>query len=495
VYILLIILFLLLLASSLWLPLHDIDLWWHIPIGRWIIENREVPTKDLWNAYSEESSFRAYSWSVEVLFAFFEQSFGLAGLMFLKVLLSIILAASLAYCFSKVCKNFVFGLGLTAINIAALTSLFGLRPQCLSWICFTFILSISERIKNQNKANLKELASLFFISMIWANAHITVIFGVACSALWIVSKKNVKLAVTVALACLFGSFITPYLGGEWLTLAGKSNHPFSHTYIKEFQPATLYNVSAAILLLLGILLGFFIHFKPKTLSYSQLFLGIVFGLAAFTIQKFLPYAVIIISMLIASTWAKYSEEQKAFSNLGEGLHLLIKKIKMMPKSLAAIFCVLIAICIVSNAKEPLAQNLSLSLVPKTAVDFIVDNNLPKPLLHGFNEGGYLLYRFSDKAGIPKDKVIIDGRTNVNNSEVVKEFLAAQYAQPKWSKLFERVKPETVIWESNLPLSTILKEKPEWCRVFPTKKANRWSVFVKKGAWLKIKHKLVNAECS
>lgn len=494
-YILLISLFILLLASSLWLPLHDIDLWWHIPIGRWIIENGSVPRKDLWNAYSDGSPFRAYSWSVEVLFAYFEQSFGLAGLLALKVVLSILLTGSLAYCFSKVSKDFVLGLGLTAINIAALTSLFGLRPQCISWICFAFCLSIANQIRIQNKANPKDLIALFLISTIWANVHITVVFAIACAVAWQkFSKENIILIISIACICIFGSFLTPYLGGEWLTLAGKSNHPFSHTYIKEFQPATLYNISAAITLLLGIFLAFLVHFKPKALSILQILLGIVFGLAAFTIQKFLPYAVILISMLIASIWANYSEEKEAFSNLGEGLHLLIDKIKKMPKLVATFLCIIFSFAIVANAKEPLSASLSKTLVPKQAVDFIVDNNLPRPLLHGFNEGGYLLYRFSDKGGIPKEKVIIDGRTNVNNPEVVKEFLAAQYAQASWEKLFDRVQPQTVIWETAMPLSTILNEKPEWCRVFPAKKANRWSVFVKKDVWLQIKHRLVDSEC-
>ena len=50
-------------------PLVDPDLWWHITAGRWMIAHGEVPTVDYWNMFGVGKPWRAYSWSVEVIFA------------------------------------------------------------------------------------------------------------------------------------------------------------------------------------------------------------------------------------------------------------------------------------------------------------------------------------------------------------------------------------------------------------------------------------------
>ncbi|MCB0321329.1 MAG: hypothetical protein KDD60_10430, partial [Bdellovibrionales bacterium] len=46
-------------------PVLDPDLWWHIAIGRWILEHGTIPVTEHWNFFALGKPFRAYSWSFE----------------------------------------------------------------------------------------------------------------------------------------------------------------------------------------------------------------------------------------------------------------------------------------------------------------------------------------------------------------------------------------------------------------------------------------------
>jgi hypothetical protein len=499
VYILLISLSLLGLAAYLWLPLSDPDLWWHITIGRWIVSERQVPNVDLWNQFSGEAPFRAYSWSSEVLLAVVDQQFGLFGLMMLKICLSVFLVVCLAYCLIKIADDLIFGLGILGILIAGLSPYFGLRPQSLSWVLFALALYLGQNIWREQKITWKQYFGILLLFSIWANTHITGALGMLCLGAWVLQsgekKCNWKLSLIVLSAAFIGSLLTPYFGGEWATLAGKSNHPFAHTYIREFQPATLYHVSANILVLLGVLFFLFSHYKPKSTPILHIVLTSTFCIAGFAIQKFLPYALILVSILLCSIWRSHSRDRGAFANIGNGLHLLFDYVRAMPKPLAAVFCLILLPTIFINARESLLSPIDTNRVPVFAVDFIQNNDLPRPLLHGFNEGGYLLYKTSNKSGIPSEKVVIDGRTNINNPEIVQEFLAALYAKPNWDSIFKRLEPQTILWENGFPLSTLLDESQQWCKVFPAEKNSHWSVYLHRKAWLPIKHRLRSLNCT
>jgi hypothetical protein len=107
-----------------------------------------------------------------------------------------------------------------------------------------------------------------------------------------------------------------------------------------------------------------------------------------------------------------------------------------------------------------------SRVPVDAMDLIVKQGLDLPVLHGFGNGGYVMYRLSDSKGNLQHKVVIDGRTNVVPPELWKKFMAAYLGQENWREYFEYFaeKPQTVLWKSESPLLAILLASKEWCLV-------------------------------
>jgi hypothetical protein len=131
-----------------------------------------------------------------------------------------------------------------------------------------------------------------------------------------------------------------------------------------------------------------------------------------------------------------------------------------------------------------------------AVDFIESKKLGFPVLNEFDEGGYLIYRFSDPAtGNPKHKVPIDGRTNVNSPEIWNLFVASHAGKPNWRDYIDKVKPETILWSREGALSALLELSPEWCNVFSSGTETKgFTVFVKRDAFERQRDGMESPDC-
>lgn len=479
-----------LLAISICGPVGDPDLWWHIVVGKWILARAEVPHLDQWNEFAAGTPWRAYSWLNEIVFAWVDASFGVMGLLLLKLLLSFLFVLTLLLTASRIARNAALGLLLGAASAIACYAHFGLRPQVVSWICFALCLFLSEKALREGFT--KGVAvTLAFVMLLWANSHISGVFGLFGIVLWTFdftkARSSFLLTSKLLAAALLGTMITPYLGAEWLTMLGKAQHPFAHMYIQEFQPATLYHAGANLVILLFATLLVLIHKNPLLLLPSQLCGAVVLLFAALSVQKFIPFAAIYLALLIARSWSLTREPRKDFGNLGFGIEQLSAFLKRIPL-LLALPTALISLLFVWGLSRPLLKSpLDLQSVARTPLDFIQGNRLPAPILNTFNDGGYILYRFSEADGSPGLRVPLDGRTNINTKEATLGFLSALRVSTDWRSYFELVKPKTVLWENRFPLVSLLLETEEWCHVFPEKSKNinasRWSVFLEKASFL------------
>src|ERR1700687_2152549 len=79
----------------------DLDIWWHLRVGQWIVENNAVPTSDHFALPTANTPWVAYSWLFEVLVYWLFQQFGLLGLIGYRVILSLAIMASLTPSLAK----------------------------------------------------------------------------------------------------------------------------------------------------------------------------------------------------------------------------------------------------------------------------------------------------------------------------------------------------------------------------------------------------------
>jgi hypothetical protein len=459
-------------------PLQDPDLWWHLTVGRWILAHGKVPTEDLWGLFSAGQPWRAYSWSTEVLFALADRAGGMHGLLTLKMLLGVLLAGSLSAVFSLISRNWFLGLLLGVFVTAGCYNHFTLRPQSLVWVWFAFVLLIANTIDTKG-LTWRRGAALAATMMLWANTHLTSALGVVAAAAWVfripetvsaragrhAAVQIVRLPVTLGAIAFLGTLLTPYLGGEWLTLFSKTSHPSEFNAVAEFQPATVMQFPTAFLMLGAMLLVLVWSSSSRPPALGAAFAWVGFILAGLAVVKFIPFALILTGALIARGFAELKAETVSINpklkNLTEGIERLYGALDRVPREGFAFL--LLCIAFVSGFqlwKSPVAYEV----VPESAVDFIEEKGLPFPIANIFGHGGYLIYRFSDERGMPRQRVAIDGRTNLISREYWQDYIAAMRAKRSWEKYFDRIKPGTLLWRDDSPLPSVLIAAGQWCQV-------------------------------
>src|SRR5207245_509987 len=103
----------------------------------------------------------------------------------------------------------------------------------------------------------------------------------------------------------------------------------------------------------------------------------------------------------AHAWQRLEFRRPLLGNLGEGLERLRRLVERIPiEGLTFLF-----LCItIVDVHALWAAPLNGDRVPVEAVDFIVQEKLPRPILNAFTEGGYLMYRLSNSSGDLADPV-------------------------------------------------------------------------------------------
>jgi hypothetical protein len=449
------------LALYVTTPILDPDLWWHIAIGRWIIANHEVPIVEQWNYFGLGKPFTAYSWLFEICVALIYDSTGILGLFVTKIVLALILAFTLCLLMSRLAGDYFIGLLLGSLSFISCYNHFTLRPQSITWVLFAILLLVVNKAFEKDRI-FPEAISVFFILMLWANLHITAIFGLIVILFWYINEKNFGNALLLLLAGFIGTLCTPYLGTEWLILFGKSSHPFIHGNIAEFQPATILQYSTGFLLF-GVFFAFILfHFAPRTLIHLRAVAAAIFCIAGIAVVKFLPLAAILVYALVADMWGRGQQKGILFGNFHEALGRLKNLIFRLPKEGLGFILVCLLIVQIYQIKD---HHISYSIVPVTAVDFMAEKNLPEPWLSTFGYGGYLMAHYSRGRANPEKYVFIDGRTNVTPPEFFKIHNEANAGLENWQQLIKTTQPGSILWRGNNPFVTLLLESGEWCVVF------------------------------
>ncbi len=482
-------------------PIQDPDLWWHIAAGRWILAHGGVPHEDVWGMFSHGQLWRAYSWSCEIVFALADRWWGDHGLLALKLVLSVALAASFSVTYSRLAKDWFLGLLLGIFVTAGCYNHFTLRPQSLVWIWFALLLLVSDQVERHGMNRSRRFA-LVGLMALWANTHLTALLGIVAATAWSFGKGGAPLqpairrSAEVAALTFLGTLITPYFGGEWITFLSKTSHPAAFNVIAEFQPATIMQFPTAFLMLAAMALIFLISGRGRLDSVARLLIWVSFVLAGLAVVKFLPFALILTVAMLARALREVEREgvgdAVGLKNVIEGLRRLRSGSDQIPKEgLAFVFLCLSIVSVYKVWSSPVA----LEVVPKQAVDFIQEQDLPRPIANVFGHGGYLIYRFSDEHGEPLERVAIDGRTNLIAKDYWKKYLAAARAKRNWREYIDAVNPGTILWRDDSPLGTVLLAENHWCLVHESgPQRARVSVWVKQEYFQSRRDELSSVNC-
>ncbi len=459
--------------------LADGDTGWHIRTGEWILQHRMIPTTDLFSFTKPHQAWFAWEWGWDVVFAAVHGFAGLAGVVFLNVLLLGLISALLFRLIRRCSDNDALALLFTLLAVCASMIHWLARPHLVSWV---FVLIFSHLILSAEKGNLRALYWLPLLTLCWTNLHGGFLVGVlllATSAfaegigallkgenVWRNAYQNSRPYLLCAFACLAASLINPY---------GWHLHQHVFTYlrdsklldnIQEFQSINFHHPSSIFfegMLLLGIPAAFWCLSCGKIAAGLSILLWAHLALVS---GRNTP-----IFVLIAAPWAACMTLEYA-RRLGRVCWL--RKTSATVSEICAEF-------------SPLDRLERWHLVSAAAVLFVAfalgshkagfesefnPKNFPMKDVSALDQvkglrvftsdqwGDYLIYRFG-----PSQRVFMDGRSDFYGDELVGIYQHIMSAQYDWESDLKRFGVEAVMLKPDAPLAAVLKESPHWKLLF------------------------------
>ena len=153
----------------------DLDLWWHLGVGNWILQHHAFPRTGILSQTAAGRPWMAYSWGYEVLLSLVYKCFGLLGIGVFGVLLTLVVACCLYWMLHRLSGRFWAAISLTVVACSAF--LFSLMPRPVFFSMVLFMVTLTLILEAQRSGRVRMLYWLPLMFALWANIHIQFIYG------------------------------------------------------------------------------------------------------------------------------------------------------------------------------------------------------------------------------------------------------------------------------------------------------------------------------
>ncbi len=440
----------------------DSDLGRHLTLGNYILDNRIIPTRDIFSHTLTNQPRPPYEWLAQILFAISNNLLALDGVILLTALL---ISASIGIVFLQSFRRSRSPLIALLVSFlaAAATSIHWLpRPHVVTFILLGLWVNELERLRAQEKTNLFVFP---FLMLFWANLHGGFIFGfLALGAYfggwaWEARKKEIKRETGKSLfmagiLSLAASILTPGLWRNWeAVLNNRSAFILSRTV--ETMPPDFSNPSVmpfAMLLVLAVILAFA---NRRDLPASHVLLLAGLGLISVLMARNIPLFAIVCAPILAVWVSKVLNRLNTWKNIEARFAFLDKPIQF---SLIPILVVAISAGYFkySHANGREIYQFNPQVFPVHAVDWLETHPMEGNMFNEFNWGGYLLFR-----RWPRELVFLDSQTDFYGEELVRDYETIVLAQDQHESLLNKYNVDWVIISVQSPLASTLTSDTDW----------------------------------
>jgi hypothetical protein len=448
---------------------QDPDFWWHIRIGRWMVENGRLPAHDIFTFTVPSHVWTDHEYLTEILMWLVYSKTGAFGI---SIFFGLITFAGFYLMFRQVRRQpFVFaGLGL-ALGAIAGAPIWGPRAQMI-----TFALSCLELYWLQGYLSGRSRNLQFFplVMVLWANLHggwviAFVWLGVALAAelvgwAWDPSnpahRAHVRFLAIIAAASAVAVLATPHGLGLYLypfqTVASVAQERLIVEWFSpDFHQPYLRPFEAMILLLI---VGFAVR-RPK--PYDLLLTLVALGLALQSVRNIALFVAATTPVLISS----YSEYWKELST-ARGWKLVLPTRRPFAAVTAGALLVITLATALHIAGETLPSHqdsLTASSYPVAAADWLAAHpEVGTRMYNQYGWGGYLAYRFYPD---PHRQVFIFGEAALMGDSLLNDYEDIQTLRPDWTALLDRYGVDYIVYNRGEALANVLATQPGWKLVY------------------------------
>ncbi len=455
------------ISASLF-SIRSTDLFWHLASGRFMVENFVVPQHDPFRFGAGGGlAWVDHEWLFQLLVHAVARLGGLDGLIALRVLLVLALAATLFLGLRRSASGVPIAVVLTAAALLGARPRFLIRPELVTFIALAAELNLLRRLAHATDAAVRRriLFGLMALTVVWVNFH-----GLAL------------LAPVVAGGYLLGTALSP-AGDVAAAAAGRRwsravSTPALLAMVMLLNPwgVEVFSVSTGITGALSDLAAINPEWlpawrAPQPMIFAMLFAGIaalatlVADTAVRARRAHLPTAIVAAGLAILALTAVRHQALSFVAGVflaAETLALrrtaraigqpAISEISEIPVSArrkrpiggavgAAFTCLLLAgWCLWPPASGPLAprqgrfelsRGIAPHRFPEAAADWLEQHPGIGALYNELAHGGYLLWRL-----YPPRQVFLDGRMELEPG-LLREIEAARTSAESWQRFLRR----------------------------------------------------------
>jgi hypothetical protein len=445
----------LLIATTHLTYLMDPDIWLHLRTGQWILENRAFPSYDTFSSRAMGQPWIAYSWLFDILVFKIFMAWGARGLLALPLVVSLSSAGWLVLFFRRF-TNVRRAMILAILCFLVLLPLRTPRPWLFTISAMVVELSLLWIARETNRLAL--LLPLIPLFALWANLHIQFVYGLGLIGLFALDASlpsflrkafAAESAPTLRATPLWGllaasvlaTFANPYGWNLYRMVLEYAAQKSPMTYIQEYQA------------------------MPFRDAWDWMVLALVLA-ATFRLGRMPARSLLLISLLLSSCFFGFrSQRDMWFPALISAVSIAasIRKADTLGSSDGKYLSAALAVSLITGLafvslsggfSEEEYRKLTVKFFPEGAVRFVKSHGLKGPLFNSYSWGDYLIWRLP---GLP---VSMDGRSNFYDAGLATA-VATLNGHKNWNKDEDLRKARTIILESDLGLTSILKIDPRY----------------------------------
>jgi hypothetical protein len=460
----------------------DSDTWWHLRAGKWMLENRNILTVDLFSYTRYGAEWRYPGWLIEVPMAIIESRLGLGGLNLFSAL---IISTSFALIYSAMQGNELIRATITLLAAIVSSVYWSARPHLMTLLFSAlFLYWLENGARNGYIQYRKPLwIGMPLIMFCWVNMHGGFIVGFLIWGVYLVETmlKNWQDALRhqrrVSTLLSNAVLITLLSSGLAMGLVAIANplgyqifaYPFQtvsiqklRDYIQEWQSPDFHSLSVQPFIWMLILLLAVSSVARRRWALRDFLLVAMFlylslvaarNVALFALVATLPIARLLEEAEIKSVYGLFPAK---LDSARQG-----HPAKDYPKLNLLILGMVLLGCGYKTAtvypQEVILKAIS-SKTPIEAVRYLQENRPEGRLFNSYNWGGYLLW------SLPEYPVFVDGRTDLYNDEILDQWFQVALLKDGWEQVIERWQIRVILMEKEWIVAKFLQQNG-WCQKY------------------------------
>ncbi|MBI4745900.1 MAG: hypothetical protein HY786_05010 [Deltaproteobacteria bacterium] len=467
----------------------DYDIFFHLATGKQIVETGSINQLSDPFSLTTSNPMMTTSWLSGVVFYILNNVAGMEGLVVLK---AIVITAVFFFMYKNIRTSARHGSAdiyiCSAVLIVAAYAVrmrMFVRPLIFELLLLSLYIYILNSYRHKGS---KLLFALPFLQIIWVNVHPSSILGVALPFLFLVGegikylfnwmplldKRGLQSLAWVAVVMIVASMVNPRGYGAILFPFKLTGQEIYMAHIDEWQPLKIMHLIGYGFRytwgfsLLSLLTVFALLYQWRKTDLTEAMLFCLFMFLALRRVRVIPESVIVMAPIaskgLAEIISRLDLKKLGYKGAINGILIV---------TLSVVFYM----DVLNSKTYAFGLGLKDRVFPAKAVDFLKENNITGNMYNSLGYGGYLMWRL-----YPRHKVFIDGRIEIYDERLYKDYLDAHSNPDTWKAIAERYDIDWVILEYSRDYAK--KERmphlvgnPDWALVYWDPVA---TVYVKRG---------------